>query len=57
MIEIQRMMCATLYVGQLDTSPYAYLFDESQWTEVERLFREEYCTALGIPSKSPLYIR
>jgi hypothetical protein len=55
-------MGASLYAGRLDTtttttSPYADMIGEDQWQQVEQLFRQEYCTALGLPSESPLYTR
>ncbi|RKP07355.1 CTLH/CRA C-terminal to lish motif domain-containing protein [Thamnocephalis sphaerospora] len=53
--DIQRLMGASLYASRLESSPYAGMLGDQPWLDVERLFREEYCAALGLPSDSPLY--
>ncbi|KAI9596592.1 CTLH/CRA C-terminal to lish motif domain-containing protein [Syncephalis fuscata] len=53
--DIPRLMGALLYAGRLDDSPYADMINDDEWKTVEQLFRAEYCTALNLPSESPLY--
>ncbi|KAK9688392.1 hypothetical protein K7432_014418 [Basidiobolus ranarum] len=56
MPEIQRFMCAILFINRLENSPYADLLSNSHWFDIQHAFTRDFCSLLGMPCESPLYI-
>lgn len=56
--EVQRLMCAFLYVDTLFQSPYGkpFMNPEKTWEDVAGSFTTEFCSLLGLSAESPLYI-
>lgn len=58
LVDIQKLMCAFLYLPSLAGSPYARFFadPEKRWNDVAHSFTKEFCSLLGLSAESPLYI-
>ncbi|KAI5781814.1 CTLH/CRA C-terminal to lish motif domain-containing protein [Geopyxis carbonaria] len=56
--EVQRLMCAFLYVDTLFQSPYGkpFMNPEKAWVDVANSFTNEFCSLLNLSAESPLYI-
>lgn len=55
--EIQALMGSLMYLrAGIEGSPYAYLFDDSNWSEICALFGKENCSLLGVSVESPLEV-
>lgn len=56
--EVEKHMCAFLYIETLHKSPYAQLFahPERAWADTAHAFTREFCSLLGLAAESPLYI-
>ncbi|XP_031482706.1 protein RMD5 homolog [Nymphaea colorata] len=56
MCEIQKLMACLLWVGRLESSPYAELLSSPHWEEVSAELTQECCRLLGQSYESPLYV-
>ncbi|KAF3781051.1 RMD5-like protein A [Nymphaea thermarum] len=56
MCEVQKLMACLLWVGKMDSSPYAELLAPSHWDELAAELTQEYCRLLGQSYQSPLYM-
>jgi hypothetical protein len=56
--EVERLICAFLYVPTLLQSPYGkpFMEPEKTWDDVAHSFTKEFCSLLGLSAESPLYI-
>jgi hypothetical protein len=56
--EIQMLMCAFLYIKNLQQSPYGKPFEDPErtWDDVAHSFTKEFCSLLGLSAESPLYL-
>lgn len=56
--EIEKLMCAFLFLPTLGASPYARLFADPAraWADAAEAFTREFCALLDLAAESPLYI-
>ena len=55
--EIQVLMGSLMYLKSgLEHSPYAYLLDPNNWTEICNMFTKEACSLLEVSVESPLSV-
>lgn len=55
--EISRLMAAILYVDRgLERSPYADVLTSPTYEQAHAMFASEFCSLLGLPPQSPLYL-
>lgn len=54
--EVQKLMGCLAFVGRLERSPYAALFDECEWHKLEASVTSEGCKLMGLPRDVPLEV-
>jgi hypothetical protein len=54
--DISRLMASMLYVDRIDGSPYTEIFARPSYEDVRGMFASEFCSLLGLPPQSPLYL-
>ncbi|KAH9405259.1 E3 ubiquitin-protein transferase rmnd5a [Tyrophagus putrescentiae] len=55
--EIQTLMGSLIYLRSgISASPYAYLLDQTNWTEICNMFTKEACALLEVSVESPLSV-
>ena len=54
--EVQQLMGTLLFVGRLDSSPYAALLDGSHWRAAREQLRAEFLAIHKLPDESPLAV-
>lgn len=54
--DISQLMSSMLYVDKLDISPYATLYKSPSYEQLYSIFASEFCSLLGLPPQSPLYL-
>ncbi|ANB15367.1 ubiquitin-protein ligase RMD5 [Sugiyamaella lignohabitans] len=54
--ETSQLMSALLYVGTIDKSPYASVVKFPTYEQLNMMFASEFCSLLGFPPQSPLYL-
>ncbi|KAJ3282575.1 hypothetical protein HDU76_008678 [Blyttiomyces sp. JEL0837] len=55
MKEIQKLMCATLYIKRLSKSPYTDLLDPNLETDLHHSFTRDFCSLLNQSAEPPLF--
>jgi hypothetical protein len=54
--DISRLMSSMLYVNKLESSPYSTLYRSPSYEQLHSIFASEFCSLLGLPPQSPLYL-
>lgn len=54
--DIAQLMSGVLYVGRIDHSPYRQVFASPSYDDLYDMFSFEFCSFLGLPPDSPLYL-
>lgn len=56
-VEIKRLMTASLYINDIQTSRYADLCSPTNWLNIKQEFQKDFCSLLKMSAESPLYTR
>ncbi|KAJ5079991.1 hypothetical protein M0811_14270 [Anaeramoeba ignava] len=54
--EIKKLFGCLVFLKNIESSEYNYLFDESSWDVIQHNFTKEYCENLGLSQESNLYL-
>jgi hypothetical protein len=54
--DVQKLMGCLAFVGRLERSPYAVLFDESEWDRLADTIATDACRLMGLPRDLPLSV-
>ncbi|ORZ14281.1 CTLH/CRA C-terminal to lish motif domain-domain-containing protein [Lobosporangium transversale] len=54
--EILRLMGCIAYMDRIETSPYADLITPSFSDDIQHMFTRDFCSLIGLPCESPLYV-
>ncbi|OBZ88222.1 LisH domain-containing protein C29A3.03c [Choanephora cucurbitarum] len=57
LVEIKRLMTATLFSQNLSSSRYADLCSSDNWNNIKQEFQRDFCSLLKMSAQSPLYTR
>jgi hypothetical protein len=54
LVDVQKLMGCLAFVGRLERSPYAALFDEAEWHLLADMIATDACRLMGLPRDLPL---
>ncbi|KAG0266300.1 hypothetical protein BG011_002708 [Mortierella polycephala] len=54
--EILRLMCCSIYMHRIESSPYADLITSNTNSDIQHMFTRDFCSLIGLSCDSPLYV-